>query len=279
MKKAIITSIIAFVVLGIIGIISKSIVKANYKPSIAEMVSRANRDCPIPFAGGAGEVSSITLEDNYLTYHIKFFQENATVKMIEENPEAAKELCYMSFLAINQQQNGRNRMMELLRDNNLGCKVVFTEVDGKSSEITLSQSYLDEISKREDIEPTEALYNGLSLKDAANGLSLPMEIAEGMVLVSSEVEGKYLVMTIKMEEPMYDMNILSSNKAIMKSELMEGVRNPDADMAATLDLCKVSHTGLLYRYIGETSGKKVEVAVTAQDIFNNHRTPQTLKLD
>ena len=73
--------------------------KPSYENSIEAQIKRANRDCPIPVANGIGQVTSITLEDNYLTYRIDYRPGHVNIDVFKNNPDATRAMFYLHSYA------------------------------------------------------------------------------------------------------------------------------------------------------------------------------------
>ncbi len=106
-----------FLVLIVIGNIVKLVAKPSYENSIETQVKRANRDCPIPVANGIGQVTSITFEDNSLTYRINYLPGHVNIDAFKKNPDAARAMFYLSFVCLQAQGSYVEKMMTELVSN------------------------------------------------------------------------------------------------------------------------------------------------------------------
>ena len=84
-----------FLALMVVGNLAKTIAKTSYENSIEAQVKRANSDCPIPVANGVGQVSSIKLENEFLTYYIDYKPGFTDIKALKSNPDVTRDMFYL----------------------------------------------------------------------------------------------------------------------------------------------------------------------------------------
>ncbi len=274
---------IAFLCLMILGQIAKTamkptIEKASQRSEFAAMVERANRNCPIPVAMGKGEVTSIKLEEGYLTYYLSYDQEFLHVLSQMNNDNKVKEALLMCFLCVNGQGNNQgNLLMDLLIKFDSGLRVVITESATGRFDFKASVEEIRTLRTRYMLNPHEALYNLLSLSIEAERTDLPMDIDDGLLMTDYRLEGDNIVIFIQVDENLYSIEEMHANKELIKAAMIEeGLNQPESK--ALLDLCKVSHTGLIYRMYGHQSNQEFEVEITSDEIRHIVKTPSNVNI-
>lgn len=265
MKQAL--KIIGIVFLGIVvvGNIARLGFQSTYKNSFAAQIARENRNCPIPIGLGNGSVDSIQLENGLLTYYISYDPQFHHI-LDDVSEERGKEGLLTAMLCMNGQGHGQGDMlMEKLIEENCGLRIVITESATGAYETTASVDEIKAFRERFHLNPHEALYSLLALKIEAERSSLPMQFDEGMVMTDCSLDRDNIVMVIEIDESIYSMNDFIENQDLMKSSIIEESLN-DPESKIMLDLCKVSHSGLVYRMIGNYTGKQLDIVITQEEI-------------
>ena len=268
---------IVFVCLMILGNIARMVTRPMYENSFAAQVARANRDCPIPVALGNGAVTAIHLEKGYLTYYLSY--DNPFYNLMSSvDQKKVKEALLMCFLCVNGQGNNQgNVLMDKLVEENCGLRIVISNSAKGKFECSATVQDIQTLRKKFDLDPHEALYSLLSLSMEAEKVNLPMKIEEGITLTDYGLDGDNIVITAEMDEYLYSIDQLSENIGAVKSSLLEDGIN-DADSRALYDLCKVSHTGLIYRYVGNLTHKQCDVVISSDEIRRLVPTPSNVNI-
>lgn len=277
MKKVLKITGIVFVCLMILGNIARMVTRPMYENSFAAQVARANRDCPIPVALGNGAVTAIHLEKGYLTYYLSY--DNPFYNLMSSvDQKKVKEALLMCFLCVNGQGNNQgNVLMDKLVEENCGLKIVISNSAKGKFECSATVQDIQTLRKKFDLNPHEALYSLLLLSMEAEKVNLPMKIEEGITLTDYGLDGENIIITAEMDEYLYSIDQLNENIGAVKSSILEDGIN-DADSRALYDLCKVSHTGLIYRYVGNLTHKNCDVFISSDEIRRLVPTPSNVNI-
>ena len=277
MKKVLKITGIVFVCLMILGNIARMVTRPMYENSFAAQVARANRDCPIPVALGNGAVTAIHLEKGYLTYYLSY--DNPFYNLMSSvDQKKVKEALLMCFLCVNGQGNNQgNVLMDKLVEENCGLRIVISNSAKGKFECSATVHDIQTLRKKFDLDPHEALYSLLSLSMEAEKVNLPMKIEEGITLTDYGLDGENIIITAEMDEYLYSIDQLNENIGAVKSSILEDGIN-DADSRALYDLCKVSHTGLIYRYVGNLTHKNCDVFISSDEIRRLVPTPSNVNI-
>lgn len=278
MKKALKIIGCIFLILIVIGNIVKLVAKPSYENSIETQVKRANRDCPIPVANGIGQVTSITLEDNSLTYRINYLPGHVNIDAFRKNPDAARAMFYLSFVCLQAQGSYVEKMMTELVSNGIGLKIIVLDGIGEQFTSTMTPEYIARMKRDVSLNPSEALHEALELKLAIETTGLPMQIDEGMVMTGMKLEDNNIVVTVKMEEKLYDLDVLEESSAELAASMLDEANAGDPELGALFDLCKVSHSGLIYRVIGSKSNRLVDMGLSSEYIRKGRKTPPQVNI-
>lgn len=277
MKKVLKITGIVFVCLMILGNIARMVTRPMYENSFAAQVARANRDCPILVALGNGAVTAIHLEKGYLTYYLSY--DNPFYNLMSSvDQKKVKEALLMCFLCVNGQGNNQgNVLMDKLVEENCGLRIVISNSAKGKFECSATVQDIQTLRKKFDLDPHEALYSLLSLSMEAEKVNLPMKIEEGITLTNYGLDGENKIITAEMDEYLYSIDQLNENIGAVKSSILEDGIN-DADSRALYDLCKVSHTGLIYRYVGNLTHKNCDVFISSDEIRRLVPTPSNVNI-
>lgn len=283
MKKTLSGIGITFLCLMIIGQIAKTAMKpameqASQRSEFERMVEKANRDCPIPVAMGKGAVTGIKLKEGYLTYYISYSPDFLNVLSRLNNIDKVKEGMLMCFLCLNGQgKNHGNLLMDLLVRFNYGLRIVITDSATGKFDFKADVDEIKALREKYQLNPHEALFNLLSISIEAERTSLPLKIEEGLLLTDYSLEEENIVITMQLDENLYSIETLISNIDMVKQSMFEEALN-DPSSKSLLDLCKVSHSGLKYLFIGKQSHKSFEVLLSSTEIRQFVQTPSNVNI-
>ena len=278
MKKAIKIIGGIFLALIVIGNIAKLVAKPSYENSIESQIKRANRDCPIPVANGIGQVTSITLEDNSLTYRIDYRPGHVNIDAFENNPDATRAMFYLSFVCLQAQGSYVEKMMNELVSKGIGLKIIVSDGTGEQFSSVMTLEYISKMKHEVSLNPSEELHEALKLKLDIETTGLPIQIDEGMVMTGMQLEGNNIVVSVDMSEDLYDLDILEESSTELAMSLLSEANAGDPELGALFDLCKVSHSGLVYRAIGSKTNRHVDMGLSSEQIRKGRKTPSQVNI-
>lgn len=278
MKKALKIIGGIFLVFIEVGNIVKIIAKPSYENSIEKQIKRANSDCPIPVANGVGKISSIKLEDNLLTYYIDYKPGCVKTEAFKANPVATRDMFYLSFIVLQAQGNYVKEMMNELMKRNIGLRIIVSDGTGSKFSSVLSSDYISDMSQRVAMNPSEALHEALKLKIQTESSSFPIEVEEGMVLTGMTLESNNIIVIAELDENLYDLNLLKNVSNDFGLSLLEEAKNGDPELGALFDLCKISHSGLVYRMRGKQSRQQCDMSISSDEIRRLRKIPSQVNI-
>lgn len=248
------------------------------KSQFAQMIERVNNDCPIPAAMGKGQVTGIKLEEDFVTYYLSYSPEYYNVLSKLKNDEQIREGILMIFLCVNRQGDNRGDViLDSLEKYGYGIRFVITESAIGEFEFKASADEIAVLREKYQLNPHEALYKLLSLCIETDRVNLPQEIEEGIKMTDFSLEGENVVITMQVDEELYSIEQMKENKKIIKESLMkEGLSLPESH--SLLDMCKISHSGLVYRVIGNQSLQKLDIEISSDEIRRLVDTPECLNV-
>jgi len=277
MKKTLKIIGILFLILMGLGSLTKAIVKPVAVDSFEEQIRRANCDCPIPVANGVGQVSSISLEDGFIVYKLDYKPEYINIDVYRNNPEATRDMFYLAFLCMNGQGGHSDMMSDELIERGYGLRIVASNgVSSFTSE--LSPTYIKEMQNRINVNPTEALHDALMLKFETENCTFPIKVDEGMRLTGLSLKDNNIIVEVEIDETLYYLSSFAAVSDEFANNIIAEANNGDPELGALLDLCKISHTGLTYRMIGNRSKSYCDMNVPSILIRQNRIVPQQVNI-
>ena len=268
-----------FLALMVVGNLAKTIAKTSYENSIEAQVKRANSDCPIPVANGVGQVSSIKLENEFLTYYIDYKPGFANINALKSNPDATRDMFYLSFVALQAQGSYVKKMMSELLKKNIGVRIVISDGRDSRFQSDLIPAYISEMNHRITINPSEALHEALKLKIQIESSGFPIQADEGMIITGMSLEDNNIIVIAELDENIYDINLIKDASDDFSNTLLEEANNGDPELGALLDLCNISHTGLTYRMIGSKSRNYCDMNISSNKIRQNRVVPPQVNIN
>lgn len=268
-----------FVAVVLTGLVTNCTNQNNSKSSFAAQVERANKDCPIPVGNGAGQLSKIKLENGYVVYYIDYTSQYFHYLEKTRSQEEVGELLTLSLLCLNGQEGNHGDMfIDLLINEGCGMKVILSSNNSGRSEYALTVEELKQLRNQYQQNPQESLYRLLQMEMEFERTSLPMQIDEGMVVTDYALEDENIVITIELDENLFSIADFKSNREYLKEYFFTNALM-DPDSKTLLDLCKVTHSGLTYRFIGNHSKKSVDITLTSNEIRARVKMPNSVNIN
>lgn len=98
-------------------------------------------------------------------------------------------------------------------------------------------------------------------------LQTPMTIDEGIVMTDVVLDANNCTYVYSCDESLYDFDVLNENIGVVKQALLEELSPNDPAIKQLLDLLSATHRGLVYQYVGTTSGKTCTVYFSVEELL------------
>lgn len=274
---------VALICLMILGQVIKTTVNPMMDSNtasgeFARMIQRVNNDCPIPAAMGKGTITAVKLEDGYVTYYISYSPEFMNVLSKFHNDEIVKEGMLMCILCLNGQGNKNGDIVtDALIRFGYGLRVVIEQSANGKFEFKVAADEIENLRKKFQLNPHEALYNLLSLCIDAERINLPQDMGDGILMTDLTLNDDNIICAFQFDETTYPFEVIETNKEQMKENLIhESLSQPESH--SLFYMCKVSHTGLIYRYVGKQSHREIDIEIPSDEIRLLVDTPADLNI-
>lgn len=227
-------------------------------------VKAADRECPINM-GYVGDLISIKYDkdDNEVDYYISL-HDDMTIDAMKTNKEMTQQMLKLSFL-----KDDSKELLNEITNANAGISVTYkSATTGKNLKVVITSQELKEI-KNSTLTKREIDQLLLANQIAIENSNCPSSIDEGIELVKIYDDGNNIVIDCKIDETIYDMALLQSNRDSMKDNMQDIFKDPS--MKKTYKLVKSLNKGFVYHYYGDKSGKSCDIVFTNEEIAKNVR--------
>lgn len=253
-------------VLGCGGNSEKKDEKSTNK--LNEIVELLNKHCPIS-AGSIGTLESFEFDGTNIVLNVSINEDYANIDFIKQHEQESREAMLNLFSL--KSQDVEPLLKEMLK-NNVGLNIVYTgKQTGKKANIIMTPEEFQSMLERPASTPEDLL----NQQAAIYNQQLPQDMGDGLVLTNFSVEGEYVVYTCEADENQVSIDYLRENQkelnSAMKLFLIPELDNPAGKIL--LDLCKETGKDIKYRYIGNPSGKQVEIEISVDEIMSELDNP------
>lgn len=93
----------------------------------------------------------------------------------------------------------------------------------------------------------------------------PAEIEAGMVMEKVFDDGNNIVYKCIVDENLYDVAVIEARASEIKPEI-KGYLTSQPATKALIDVLKKTNKGVVYRYIGEQSGKQADIVISVDEL-------------
>ena len=87
-----------------------------------------------------------------------------------------------------------------------------------------------------------------------------------------------IVVMVGIDESLYDLDAFKVVSDEFADNILNEANSGDPELGALLDLCKISHTGLTYRMIGNYSKKYCDMNISSEQIGQHRITPPQVNI-
>jgi hypothetical protein len=270
--KIILWIFISLFLFGVIG----SIVNKLTENTIHGQISKENELCPIEVIKNVATITKIADENNQIVYYMNYDDSRIDLSYLENNPNTANFVLLNSFGILNGQgiSNG-DKCAQFLLKNNYG---VAFDVSSANNHFRIS---IDGKELKEKVKlgkiPTEAIKDFLDMQIKLSKSRLPQKVDEGMMNTDIFIENNNIICKLVVDENTWSISNFKANASQMKEELYKDLAS-EVSSRALLNLCKIAHTGIIYRIIGNTTKDSCDVIIDNNYISSHTMTPNQLNI-
>ena len=228
-------------------------------PSKLQMiVEEGSKGCPMSL-GDVGEITSVTFEDNTVTYYYELNEQYTDVAALAADRQKMKQNMMTMLTSPNANMQA---MFKLVIEEDAKMRFV---MHGKTSDatarITFDADELQEILDS-DITPEERMQTAIE----QTNLQMPMNVADGMTITELRLIGNKVTYICIVDENKYNINLMKQNRAQMKQAILNAVSNMGPVEKNFIQYIVDAGRDLAYRYQGNTSAEYIDVVVTNSEL-------------
>lgn len=275
--KIILWIFISLFLFGTIGsIINKAIVQPQKENTLQGQISKANKLCPIEIIKEVASITKIMDENNQVVYYLNYNDNKLNLDLLEKNPKVAKNLLLISFGILNGQRiNNGDKLVNLLLKNNYGVAFDISS-DNSHFRIAIDGKELKEKIKLGKL-PDKSVKEVLDMQMQLSQNSLPQKVDEGMTITDIYLDNHNIIDKLEVDENTYSISNFKTNASQIKEELYNNLAREVSSMAL-LYICKVAHTGIIYRIVGNTTKDSCDIIIDSEYISSHTTTPNKLNI-
>lgn len=227
---------------------------------LQKTVKEVNKECPISM-GVVGEISSLEYKDGNVVFNYLINEDITNIDALKGNEEMMKRSVVTTFS--NSTGDTKNMIDELVKEG-AGLILNFKGKDsGKTVTLNLTKDEIVSIGEKDekDADPLAVLQEQIKVTNA----QCPVALDKGMTMEGVSFEGNNVVYRIVVDESVYSMDDIISNKEASKIAVKASLEN-DRATAAFVKFCVNAERGLAYKYVGNKSGKSCLIEFSVSEL-------------
>lgn len=236
-------------------------------PQIRQIIDSLNKSCPITI-NSTIEMVKFAYENNEVTMIYAVDEDAVNFQQLKENPELMKQSLRQNIA----NSTSLRPLLTLLLASKSSLGVMFHSKTSKSSaKARLSYEEIEEIAKTQANEPAD-YESQLANQIKMTNLNLPKMLDEITRGEKVSIEGKMVVYSNTiLEDSEFSLADMKGKEkkafiAIMKLNTYSSFKDPLANRFVKLVVA--TGRGLAYHYVGDKSGKTMDVVFTNKDLKN-----------
>lgn len=263
-----------FIVMIGIATIGRILLSAT-ESTFEGQVKKANKECPIPVAGGSGNIISIKAIDKQVVYTLEYDSKSIKLDRISSAPTEYKRVIVLSSSLLNGQNGNGDKFMNFIIENGYGIKFIIISNSGDKFEISVTNGELKALLKEAKDCPAKAMKEILEWQINDEGMSLPIKLDEGLMLTEIFCDSANLVYRVEVEEPLSISDIATANTEENRAEVLKMLYS-DPTSKANMDMCAVGKFNLIYRYVASNKTDSCDMLFSHSEISDITNLPNHL---
>lgn len=248
---------------------------------LEELVEKENKTCPEDMGEGL-TITSVTLEDDQLVMKadISADEEDVTPDLLRQNREQFK----MGMFADLKDDADTRKMCELCVKAEVQIKIVFHfRRYGEDVQLVVPVNEIeealqgkvsvdmDEDSRVQEDDEVEQARIALRGQIPTMRSQLPMVIEDGMTWTGVSYDGDNVTYVYTIDEEKIGGSVSQAyegQQALLKNNIKVNFQGGDNTVKAFLQTCIQAGSGLIYSFVGDTTGESVSVRFKPAELVN-----------
>lgn len=232
---------------------------ADEEPSkLQALIEEGSKICPISL-GDVGEVTSITFDDNTVTYYYEINEQYTDIAALAADRRKMKRNMMTMLTSPN---SNMQAMFKLVIEEDAKIRFI---MHGKTSDATARITFdADELQEilNSDITPDERMQTAIE----QTNLQMPINAADGMTITEVRLIGNKVTYICIVDESKYDIDQMKQNRQQMKQAILGAVSNMGPVEKNFIQYIVDAGRDLAYRYQGDTTDNFLDVVITNSEL-------------
>lgn len=203
----------------------------------------------------------VDLNSKYYTHIYSVDESIYSIQSFKDNALALKE-------SLIKQLNPNEQILSPLKLTNRGLAYKYIgATSGKSHIVYIESEELPSESQKENvITADENAEKQLREMIKIERQFITQKISEGITIIEIILDDKNLIYVSRCDESLYDIDNFQENKTSMKQSILDGFDYTNPYLIKQLQLLKATQRGIVYKYIGDISGKTCVINISSNEI-------------
>ena len=269
------------VTIGIVSVLPKDRLTFDEEMEIRKGVQALNDDLPRQL-GTIGTLDAIRYQNRAICYDMTVFGDPSIIEFYRSHYDEFRTVALYSFSTLNGQNGNANKLAEYCKAKKIGTKTTIVFADNESISWDFAPNELYDFLLSYKGTPTDAMRTVLDFNIALANYqcsnvatnSIESLSDEGIVLISLEHKDSDIIWTWSVDEHQYSIKDLSTSFQIQDAAtVILGELVTDPDVQELVNLISISHSNMILRYKGYTSGKVAELYIPYSVLKHHSQVP------
>lgn len=230
---------------------------------LQEVVDALQKQLPLSM-GMIGELTAFQIVGDTLRLETRIDETMFNLDALGQNPELMHENI-MSMIS-NSSNPSMKMFVSLLEKAGMSMKITYVgNSTGKRVTATMSNGDIKKGMKNgAKKDPNAIIDRQLEIMN----VQLPMDYGNGMTAQKVVREGDYIVYYFECNETLLSIDTMEKNRSTMTATIQQQLRSnsPDPSIKELVRMCTDAYVGIIYKYVGATSGKVMEVRIEVDEM-------------
>lgn len=244
-------------------LLAMGLMSSCQKTKLKTMVEITNKQCPMSL-GEVGEITSIAYDGDNVVYTFSMNEEMINFEVLKENPGSIKASIATMFQ--NPSPNVKE-MLDLVVKCQSGIQFIYRgKSSGEEVRCRMTPDELKDIMNKE-VDAAESDLAKLEMQLKMANLQFPLQASEEVTIEKVLLSDESVVYTCRINEKACDIQTLTDRKDNVKEEIAKTLSDKsNAAMQLFIKYCLNCNKNIVYRYVGDQSGKQCDVLFSTSEL-------------
>ncbi len=223
-----------------------------------KQVETINQQCPIDL-GILGKVTEVGLDNQTIVYHVETNSDVLKLSRLKDHVGDVKKGILLNFV---------DDSVTLSQFIAAKCNIRYEYTDATTSERLVINVSQDELKNAVALVSDEKELARRRIENfvATGRLQLPLQVDEVTTLTDIVIEDGNVGYIYELDEDKLPSEKMKDQLSVLKENIAKGLESDDVSMNMLVDALTKDHKGLVYRYVLNKSGEKVEITFSPEEV-------------